>query len=75
MLLLWLVAFCANLLLFFNYSTTVNWRYFLTGLPGLVPLGAYWLLRIAKMAIEKRASGFRCVLSRYCSFGCHVFSF
>lgn len=47
-LLLWLVGFCANLLLFFNYSTTVNWRYFLTGLPALVPLGAYWMLRIAE---------------------------
>lgn len=45
MLLLWLVAFFADLLLFLNYSTTVNWRYFLTGLPGLVPLGGYWLLR------------------------------
>ncbi len=57
MLLLWLVAFSANLLLFFNYSTTVNWRYFLTGLPGLVPLGAYWLLRIAqaRLKIERRA--------------------
>lgn len=57
MLLLWLVAFCANLLLFFNYSTTVNWRYFLTGLPGIVPLGAFWLLRIAqaKLGTERRA--------------------
>jgi 4-amino-4-deoxy-L-arabinose transferase-like glycosyltransferase len=57
MLLLWLVAFCANALLFFNYSTTVNWRYFLTGLPGLVPLGACWLLIIARkrMRTEHRA--------------------
>ena len=57
MLLLWLVAFGANLLLFFNYSTTVNWRYFLTGLPGLVPLGAFWLLRIAqaRLGTERRA--------------------
>lgn len=57
MLLLWLVAFFANLLLFFNYSTTVNWRYFLTGLPGLVPLGAFWLLRIAwgRVGTEHRA--------------------
>jgi 4-amino-4-deoxy-L-arabinose transferase-like glycosyltransferase len=57
MLLLWLVAFFANLLLFFNYSTTVNWRYFLTGLPGLVPLGAFWLLRIAntRLRSERRA--------------------
>jgi hypothetical protein len=57
MLLLWLVAFFANLLLFFNYSTTVNWRYFLTGLPGIVPLGAFWLLRIVqtKLGTERRA--------------------
>ncbi|HEX7773567.1 MAG TPA: glycosyltransferase family 39 protein [Pyrinomonadaceae bacterium] len=57
MLLLWLVAFCANALLFFNYSTTVNWRYFLTGLPGLLPLGACWLLIVAKkrMRTEHRA--------------------
>jgi hypothetical protein len=57
MLLLWLVGFCANLLLFFNYSTTINWRYFLTGLPGIVPLGAFWLLRIAQkqFGTERRA--------------------
>lgn len=57
MLMLWLVAFCANLLLFFNYSTTVNWRYFLTGLPGIVPLAAFWLLYIArrKVGSEPRA--------------------
>lgn len=48
MLLLWLVAFFANVLLFFNYSTTINWRYFLTGLPGLAPLGAAWLLRLGE---------------------------
>ncbi|HSK62497.1 MAG TPA: glycosyltransferase family 39 protein [Pyrinomonadaceae bacterium] len=51
MLLLWLVGFCANLLLFFNYSTTVNWRYFLTGLPALVPLGAFWMLRAGEMRL------------------------
>jgi hypothetical protein len=57
MLFLWLVAFFANALLFLNYSTTVNWRYFLNGLPGLVPLGAFWLLRIAKARLgdERRA--------------------
>jgi hypothetical protein len=57
MLLLWAVGFCANLLLFLNYSTTVNWRYFLTGLPALVPLGAFWLLRIAqkRLGSERRA--------------------
>jgi hypothetical protein len=57
MLLLWAVAFFANLLLFFNYSTTVNWRYFLTGLPGIVPLVAFWSLRIAEKRVgtEPRA--------------------
>jgi hypothetical protein len=63
MLLLWLVGFCANLLLFFNYSTTVNWRYFLTGLPAIVPLGAFWLLRI----VEKRLGSQRRALMA-CSF-------
>ena len=57
MLLLWVVGFCANVMLFFNYSTTVNWRYFLTGLPGIVPLGAFWLLHIARKRLgsERRA--------------------
>jgi MFS family permease len=45
---LWIAGFWANLLLFFNYSTTVNWRYFLTGLPAIVPLGAFWFLRVAE---------------------------
>jgi hypothetical protein len=57
LLLLWLVACFANTVLFFNYSTTVNWRYFLTGLPGLAPLGAFWLLHIAQKFLggERRA--------------------
>jgi len=44
LLLLWLIGLFADLLLFLNYSTAVNWRYFLTGLPGLVPLGACSML-------------------------------
>lgn len=57
MLALWLVAFFANLLLFFNYSTTINWRYFLTGLPGLVPLSGVWLIHIGekKLGSKQRA--------------------
>lgn len=35
---------CANLLLLFNYSTTINWRYLLTGLPALAPLAATFYL-------------------------------
>jgi hypothetical protein len=44
LMLLALVAAFADVLLFFNYSTTVNWRYFLTGLPGLAPIAGSWLL-------------------------------
>jgi hypothetical protein len=55
MLLLWVVGFCADLLLFLNYSTTVNWRYFLTGMPAIAPLSATWLLRIG----EKRLGSMR----------------
>ena len=51
-LLLWIVGFCANLLLFFNYSTTVNWRYFLTGLPAIVPLGAFWMLQVGETRLR-----------------------
>ena len=58
MLLLWSVAFFANLLLFFNYSTTVNWRYFLTGLPGIVPLGAFWMLRLAQRPLKTEHRAF-----------------
>jgi hypothetical protein len=54
---LWLVAFFANLLLFFNYSTTINWRYFLTGLPALVPLSAAWMIHYGekKLGSKRRA--------------------
>ena len=34
----------ADLLLFLNYSTAVNWRYFLTGLPAIAPLAANFLI-------------------------------
>lgn len=38
------VGLLSNFLLIFNYSTTINWRYFLTGLPALAPLvGSYFV--------------------------------
>jgi 4-amino-4-deoxy-L-arabinose transferase-like glycosyltransferase len=57
LLFLWLTGLFADLLLFFNYSTTVNWRYFLTGLPALVPLGAKSLLALFQLPLHtlKRA--------------------
>jgi hypothetical protein len=45
MLLLAAIGLVADLLLFLNYSTAVNWRYFLTGLPAIAPLSANFLLR------------------------------
>ncbi|MGI8896941.1 MAG: ArnT family glycosyltransferase [Pyrinomonadaceae bacterium] len=46
LLLLGLMGLFADLLLFLNYSTTINWRYFLTGLPALAPLTADYLIRV-----------------------------
>ena len=46
LLLLALMGLFADLLLFLNYSTTINWRYFLTGLPALAPLTADYLIRL-----------------------------
>lgn len=45
LLLLALVGLAADLMLYLNYSTAVNWRYFLTGLPAIAPLCASFLLR------------------------------
>lgn len=45
LLLLGITGLLADLLLFFNYSTAVNWRYFLTGLPAIAPLSANYLIQ------------------------------
>ncbi len=46
LLLLGLMGLFADLLLFLNYSTTINWRYFLVGLPALAPLSADYLISL-----------------------------
>jgi dolichyl-phosphate-mannose-protein mannosyltransferase len=46
--LLVLCALCglfADAMLFFNYSTIINWRYFLTGLPALAPIAGDYCFR------------------------------
>lgn len=48
---LWVTALVADALLFLNYSTIVNWRYFLTGLPGLVPLSASAMLYLGQLLL------------------------
>lgn len=45
LLLLGAMGLLADLMLYLNYSTAVNWRYFLTGLPAIAPLSANFLLR------------------------------
>ena len=52
----------SNLLLFFNYSTTVNWRYFLTGLPALVPLVASFFMRLAGARLRSSLRPFNLIL-------------
>jgi hypothetical protein len=50
------VGLFANAMLFFNYSTTINWRYFLTGVPALAPLVGDYFVR---SQTEKLGSGHR----------------
>jgi hypothetical protein len=45
LLMLAVTGLAADLLLYLNYSTAVNWRYFLTGLPAIAPLSANFLIR------------------------------
>ncbi|MBD0370873.1 MAG: glycosyltransferase family 39 protein [Pyrinomonadaceae bacterium] len=52
----------SNLLLLLNYSTTVNWRYFLTGLPALAPLAASLLMSLAQARTRNHSRAFRLVL-------------
>ena len=59
------VGLWSNLLLFFNYSTTINWRYFLTGLPALTPLVADYFMR-------RQTAKFRRVRSAFWSVVCGI---
>ena len=62
LLLLGLMGMAADLLLYLNYSTAVNWRYFLTGLPALAPLSATFLIRkLEKLFRSQRLAFASCV--------------
>ncbi|MGH9967213.1 MAG: ArnT family glycosyltransferase [Pyrinomonadaceae bacterium] len=63
LLLLALIGFFADLLLFLNYSTSVNWRYFLTGLPALAPLSADYLIRRLTRIFDTPGFAFACALA------------
>jgi 4-amino-4-deoxy-L-arabinose transferase-like glycosyltransferase len=58
MLLLAAIGLFANLALFFNYSTAINWRYFLTGLPALAPLSAAFLIRVMSRRVKNNGLAF-----------------
>lgn len=58
LLLLGLMGLTADLLLFLNYSTAVNWRYFLTGLPALAPLAANYLINLLTKLWGSKALAF-----------------
>jgi len=51
------VGMFANAILILNYSTVINWRYFVTGLPAMAPLAANYLLNIgtAKLKSPRRS--------------------
>lgn len=57
LLLLGIMGLIADLLLFLNYSTPVNWRYFLAGLPAIAPLSASYLIETfaARLGSVRRA--------------------
>ena len=52
------VALFATVTLFLNYSTTINWRYFLTGLPGLAPLAGDFLIRVQTKRFSRERLAF-----------------
>lgn len=51
------VGLFANAILILNYSTVINWRYFVTGLPAMAPLAANYLLHAGaeKLRSPRRA--------------------
>jgi 4-amino-4-deoxy-L-arabinose transferase-like glycosyltransferase len=57
------VGFAATLLLLLNYSTTINWRYFLTGLPALAPLVASYFMRAQTLKLKSARRAFLSVLA------------
>lgn len=56
------VGFCATLLLLLNYSTTINWRYFLTGLPALAPVVSVYFMRTQTIKLGNARRAFVSVI-------------
>ncbi len=47
----------ANAMLFFNYSTIINWRYFLTGLPAMAPIAEDYFFRSQTEKLSSARAG------------------
>jgi hypothetical protein len=58
LLLLAAIGLFADLLLFLNYSTAVNWRYFLTGMPAIAPLSAAFLISTLRRRVGSMRTAF-----------------
>jgi len=52
------IGLLATTMLFFNYSTTINWRYFLTGLPAMAPLAGNFYAGIQARRFGSERRGF-----------------
>ena len=58
MLTLAVVGLFATAMLFFNYSTTINWRYFLTGLPAFAPVVGDYYEQVQRRRFGRARFGF-----------------
>lgn len=67
--LLGVMGLLADLMLFLNYSTAVNWRYFLTGLPAIAPLSAHFLLRVLTPRLRSARLAFAICLGALLTLG------
>ena len=63
LLVLGAVGLFSNLLLILNYSTTVNWRYFLTGLPALAPIVAALFMKVTRARLSDPRRAFTVLLA------------
>ena len=58
LLLLTACGLFADAMLFFNYSTIINWRYFLTGLPAMAPIAGDYFFRSQSEKLRSARRGF-----------------
>lgn len=58
-----IVGLLANAVLFSYYSSVINWRYFVTGLPAMAPLAANFLLNITTERLKSPRRAFALVIA------------